>query len=58
MLAFITLASGQSKNLPKVNYIKASEIWFLGCATFIFASMVEFAFVNIIWRRRWVIIRA
>ncbi|XP_017784957.1 PREDICTED: glycine receptor subunit alpha-1-like [Nicrophorus vespilloides] len=52
MLSFITLASGQSKNLPKVSYIKASEIWFLGCTFFIFASMAEFAFVNIIWRRK------
>nr|XP_022910863.1 glycine receptor subunit alphaZ1-like [Onthophagus taurus] len=52
MLSFITLASSQSKNLPKVSYIKVSEIWFLGCSFFIFASMVEFAFVNIIWRRR------
>ncbi|KAB0791640.1 hypothetical protein PPYR_03440 [Photinus pyralis] len=52
MLAFITLAQGQSKHLPKVSYIKASEIWFLGCTIFIFLSMTEFAFVNIIWRRR------
>ncbi|XP_022911647.2 pH-sensitive chloride channel 2-like [Onthophagus taurus] len=52
MLSFITLASGQTKNLPKVSYIKVSEIWFLVCALFIFASMVEFAFVNIIWRRK------
>lgn len=52
MLTFITLASSQGKTLPKVSYIKASEIWFLGCTGFIFASLVEFAFVNIIWRRR------
>lgn len=52
MLTFITLASSQGKTLPKVSYIKASEIWFLGCTTFIFASLAEFAFVNIIWRRR------
>ncbi|XP_055375752.1 pH-sensitive chloride channel 2-like isoform X2 [Condylostylus longicornis] len=51
MLAFITLASAQSKTLPKVSYIKVSEIWFLGCTAFIFGSLVEFAFVNIIWRR-------
>lgn len=51
MLTFITLASTQSKNLPKVSYIKASEIWFLGITVFIFLSMAEFAFVNIIWRR-------
>lgn len=52
MLTFITLASSQGKTLPKVSYIKASEIWFLGCVGFIFASLVEFAFVNIIWRRK------
>lgn len=52
MLAFITLAQGQSRSLPRVSYIKASEIWFLACTVFIFLSMAEFAFVNIIWRRR------
>ncbi|XP_053693172.1 pH-sensitive chloride channel 2-like [Sabethes cyaneus] len=52
MLTFITLASAQGKTLPKVSYIKASEIWFLGCTGFIFGSLVEFAFVNTIWRRR------
>ncbi|RZC39752.1 cys-loop ligand-gated ion channel subunit, partial [Asbolus verrucosus] len=52
MLAFITLQGGVTKTLPKVSYIKASEIWFLACACFIFSSMAEFAFVNVIWRRK------
>lgn len=52
MLTFITLASAQGKTLPKVSYIKASEIWFMGCTGFIFGSLVEFAFVNTIWRRK------
>ncbi|XP_023179977.1 glycine receptor subunit alpha-4 isoform X1 [Drosophila hydei] len=52
MLTFITLASAQGKTLPKVSYIKVSEVWFLGCTIFIFGSMVEFAFVNSIWRRK------
>jgi len=52
MLAFITLSSSQNKPLPKVSYIKSSEIWFIVCALFIFASLVEFAFVNLLWRRR------
>ncbi|CAG9798515.1 unnamed protein product [Chironomus riparius] len=52
MLAFITLSSSQNKPLPKVSYIKFSEIWFIVCALFIFASLVEFAFVNLLWRRR------
>lgn len=52
MLTFITLASAQGKTLPKVSYIKVSEVWFLGCCFFIFGSLVEFAFVNTIWRRK------
>lgn len=52
MLSFITLASAQGKTLPKVSYIKMSEVWFLACCFFIFMSLVEFAFVNTIWRRK------
>lgn len=52
MLTLITLTSAQGKSLPKVSYIKSSEIWCIGCMFFIFASLVEFAFVNVIWRRR------
>lgn len=52
MLSFITLNGGVTKSLPKVSYIKASEIWFMACVTFIFLSMAEFAFVNVIWRRK------
>lgn len=49
MLTFITLAVQVDRSLP-VSYNKASEIWFVGCCTFIFGSLVEFAFVNTIWR--------
>ncbi|XP_008209307.1 cys-loop ligand-gated ion channel subunit isoform X1 [Nasonia vitripennis] len=52
ILAFMTLASKVENSLPKVSYIKASEIWFLGCTIFLFAAMVEFAFVNTIYRRK------
>lgn len=27
-------------------------MWFLGCTLFIFGSLIEFAFVNTIWRRK------
>lgn len=54
ILAFMTLASKVENSLPKVSYIKASEIWFLGCTIFLFAAMVEFAFVNTIYRRKYV----
>ncbi|XP_066261820.1 pH-sensitive chloride channel 2-like [Euwallacea similis] len=52
MLSFITLNGNLMKNLPKVSYVKASEIWFFGGATFIFCSLAEFTFVNVIWRRK------
>ncbi|XP_054257122.1 pH-sensitive chloride channel 2 [Macrosteles quadrilineatus] len=52
MLTFITLSRNIGSSLPKVSYIKATEIWFIVCTGFIFGSLVEFAFVNIIWRRR------
>lgn len=52
MLTFITLSRNTGSSLPKVSYIKATEIWFLVCTGFIFGSLVEFAFVNTIWRRR------
>lgn len=51
----MTLASKVENSLPKVSYIKASEIWFLGCTIFLFAAMVEFAFVNTIYRRKYVL---
>ncbi|KAG5335099.1 GBRB1 protein, partial [Acromyrmex charruanus] len=52
ILAFMTLASKVENLLPKVSSIKASEIWFLGCTLFLFAALVEFAFVNTIYRRK------
>lgn len=52
MLTFITLSRNIGSSLPKVSYIKATEIWFIVCTGFIFGSLVEFAFVNIIYRRK------
>ncbi|BES90788.1 ion channel [Nesidiocoris tenuis] len=52
MLTFITLSRNIGSSLPKVSYVKATEYWFIMCTGFIFGSLVEFAFVNTIWRRR------
>ena len=47
--------NGSSKVLlhdMKVNYVKFIDIWFLSCTCFIFLSLLEFAVVNTIWRRK------
>jgi len=52
-LTLITLTQSTSAaNLPKVSYIKFIDIWFLVCTCFIFFSLMEFALVNIISRRK------
>ncbi|XP_032596387.1 pH-sensitive chloride channel 2 [Drosophila grimshawi] len=51
LLSFITLSLSQENSLSKVSYVTMSEVWFLVCTAFIFGSLMEFAFVNTIWRR-------
>ncbi|EDW67732.2 pH-sensitive chloride channel 2 isoform X2 [Drosophila virilis] len=51
LLSFITLSLSQENSLSKVSYVTMSEVWFLVCTVFIFGSLMEFAFVNTIWRR-------
>ena len=45
-----------SNQLPKVNYIKSLDIWFIVCTLFIFASLLEFAFVNTLARMKYLIV--
>ena len=35
----------------QVSYIKMLDYWFFGCTLFIFASLIEFAVVNTIYRK-------
>ncbi|XP_054290048.1 pH-sensitive chloride channel 2-like [Macrosteles quadrilineatus] len=37
--------------MPKLSHLKMNDIWFIGCNLFIFLSLAEFAFVNIVHRQ-------
>ena len=56
-LTFITLNRAVNSEVSHVGYIKFIDVWFLACTTFIFASLFEFALVNVIFRSaKWVVI--
>ena len=56
-LTFITLNRDVNSEVSHVGYIKFIDVWFLACTTFIFASLFEFALVNVIFRSaKWVVI--
>jgi len=51
VLTLTMQSSGARDQLPRVSYVKAIDIWMSTCLVFAFASLIEFAVVNV-WSRR------
>ncbi|XP_056009587.1 glycine receptor subunit alpha-2-like isoform X2 [Ostrea edulis] len=52
VLTMTTQSSGVRTALPQVSYIKAIDVWMAVCLTFVFMSLLEFAYVNVLSRRK------
>ena len=51
VLTLTTQSTGSRDQLPRVSYVKAIDVWMSTCLVFAFASLIEFAVVNV-WSRR------
>ncbi|KAK3099545.1 hypothetical protein FSP39_006057 [Pinctada imbricata] len=50
VLTMTTQSTGARSELPRVSYIKAIDIWMATCLFFVFAALIEFAYVNVLSR--------
>ena len=50
VLTLTTQSSGTRQLLPPVSYVKAIDIWMFVCLLFVFAALLQFAYVNVLER--------
>ncbi|XP_060566241.1 glycine receptor subunit alpha-2-like [Ruditapes philippinarum] len=50
VLTMTTQSASARSNLPRVSYIKAIDVYMAACITFVFLSLIEFAYVNVLVR--------
>nr|CAD7445145.1 unnamed protein product [Timema bartmani] len=43
--------TGIQSGLPQVSYVKAIDVWMGTCTAFVFCALLEFTFVNYMWRK-------
>ncbi|XP_060605811.1 glycine receptor subunit alpha-2-like isoform X1 [Ruditapes philippinarum] len=47
VLTMTTQSAGARSSLPKVSYVKGIDVWMATCLLFVFAALIEFAYVNV-----------
>lgn len=51
VLTMTTQRTSAGFTLPKVSYVISIDIWYFMCLSFVFASVIEFAFINVLTRK-------